>query len=79
MKQETLEEAAFNYSKNKVNKNKSLLDFTKGAKWQAGKMYSEEDMKISWTNGNNYHRGSLIDASQFTFEKTIEQFKKKLL
>ena len=43
--EETLEEAAFHYSKNKINKNTSLLDFTKGAKWQAERMYSEQDMQ----------------------------------
>jgi hypothetical protein len=44
--EETLEEAAFHYSKNKINKNTSLLDFTKGAKWQAERMYSEEIIDI---------------------------------
>jgi hypothetical protein len=48
----------------------------KEAGWEPERMYSEEDMKIAWTNGNNYHRGSLIASSQLTFEKTIEQLKK---
>ena len=39
-------------------------------------MFSLEDIKKAWDNGNNYHRGSLIQASQFTFEKTIESLTK---
>jgi len=69
---ETIEEASeqFEYTD-------GIYGFKEGAKWMQKRMYSEEDMKIAWTNGNNYHRGSLIDSSQLTFEKTIEQFKKK--
>ena len=89
---EILEEAAENHINNDLDLYESLVDghisynigidllnnlFINGAKWMQKRMYSEEDMKIAWINGNNYHRGSLIDASQFTFEKTIEQFKKK--
>lgn len=40
-------------------------------------MFSLEDMKKAWNNGNNYHRGSLIQASQFTFDKTIESLTKQ--
>ena len=41
MKQETLEEAAEKYSKNELSK----LGFINGAKWQAEKMYSEEELQ----------------------------------
>ena len=82
-KQETLEEAAKEFV---LSHDFSLLTnpnhlanrcFQYGAKWHQERMYSEEDMKIAWTNGNNYHRGSLIEASGFTFERTIEQLKKQ--
>ena len=45
-KQETtLEEAAENYAKDIGNKNGTAqFDFIRGARWQAEKMYSEEDM-----------------------------------
>ena len=43
--EETLEEAAFHYSKNKINKNTSLLDFTKGAKWMAEQMYTYDELR----------------------------------
>ena len=76
---ETVEEAAEKSAIEEMEAGNSayILGFINSAKWQAERMYSEEDMKIAWTNGNNYHRGSLIASSQLTFEKTIEQFKKK--
>ena len=78
MTQETIEEAMIKDGYNESDYDKIWREGVQfGAKWMQKRMYSEEDMKIAWTNGNNYHRGSLIAASQFTFEKTIEQFKKK--
>ena len=41
MVQETLEEAAEKYSKNELSK----LGFINGAKWQAERMYSEEELQ----------------------------------
>ena len=43
MKKETLEEAAENYSKG-WGENNDEKSFIAGAKWQAERMYSEEDM-----------------------------------
>ena len=85
MNKETLEEAAFRLYPRLINDpynpmeddNKEYRDiWISGAKWKQERMYSEEEMKIAWINGNNYHRGSLIASSQLTFEKTIEQLKK---
>jgi hypothetical protein len=83
MNKETIEEAAkdfvLSHDFSLITTQNHLANrcFQLGAKWQKERMYSEEDMKIAWTNGNNYHRGSLIASSQLTFEKTIEQLKKK--
>lgn len=41
MKQETLEEAALDYSGYEEHR----MDFIAGAKWQQERMYSEEDMQ----------------------------------
>ena len=54
-----------------------LSGIKEGAQWQQERMYTEEDMFIAWTNGNNYHKGSLIDACRFTWERTIENLKTK--
>ena len=46
MKQETLEEAAEDYAKQFSDEySSSEIDFIAGAKWQAERMYSEEDMQ----------------------------------
>jgi hypothetical protein len=75
--EETLEEAAFHYSKNKINKNTSLLDFTKGAKWQAERMYSEEEVLDLLNKREDY-----LDSEDNIFDyqsinQWFEQFKKK--
>jgi hypothetical protein len=46
-KQETLDEAAENYAKqfDYAEDSSPLIDFIEGAKWQAERMYSEEDMQ----------------------------------
>jgi hypothetical protein len=75
-KQETLEEAAIKYATNHgmmayvfPEKRESFID---GAKWQAERMYSEEDIKQAYLDGcrikltNPYH-----------LDKWFEQFKKK--
>jgi hypothetical protein len=73
-KQETeLEEAAENYSNNKLSK----LGFISGAKWQAGKSYSDEEV-IKLLN----KREDCINQTSSIFEYTtakewFEQFKKK--
>jgi len=78
LKQETLEEAAFHYSKNKINKNTSLLDFTKGAKWQAKRMYSEEEVEIILKSYKEFIVKELKGLSSFKDKNHwFEQFKKK--
>lgn len=74
-KQETLEEAAEKYE-NKDQHQRSKLDFIEGAKWQAERMYSEEDMKSAikialyyWTKNANTETEAIKDI--------FEQFKKK--
>ena len=77
-KQETLEEAAENYSQG-WGENDDVKSFIAGAEWQAKRMYSEEEVKniavdffYYWWNakGNNTEEG---------FDKWFEQFKKKEL
>lgn len=81
-KQETLEEAAeslFNdfqkenpiVPKNDIRPFK--LGFIKCAKWQAERMYSEEDMKEAFKQGQNYEN---FDG-EYSFKEWFEQFKKK--
>jgi hypothetical protein len=85
-KKETLEEVAKIYSKNKLSK----LGFIEGAKWQAERMYSEEEIRKSLLDIiliNPAHISLLKSGyGEFpdTFELTekgvdyiIEQFKKK--
>ena len=89
-KQETLEEAAEKYSKNweeitgldyentvpsEVNK----LDFINGAKWQQERMYSEEDLRQAFRDGQeniNYSEMYGLD-SKLTEQEWFNQFKKK--
>jgi hypothetical protein len=46
----------------------------KGAKWQAEKMYSEEDMMKAYYQG---HKSGLGSEKALTFKEWLEQFKKK--
>jgi hypothetical protein len=48
METETLEEAAEKYKYNP----KGDFCFTKGAKWQAERMYNEEDIKLAFEAGH---------------------------
>jgi hypothetical protein len=78
-KQETLEEAAFRlfprlindpYNPMEDDNEESREDFIDGAKWQAERMYSEEDMKSAFFNG-----GDMKDIEEFNY--WFKQFKKK--
>jgi hypothetical protein len=56
--------------------------FLSGAKWQAERMYSEEDIKKSFEAGRKgYMRGGLFNKEYFftwkSFKLWFEQFKKK--
>jgi hypothetical protein len=77
MSNETLEEAAEKYTNTFINDDGTTEeDFKAGAKWQAERMYSEEDMaeyaQYYWQSGiNNRYVNSLTPKQWF------EQFKKK--
>jgi hypothetical protein len=74
---ETLEEAAKKYVE-EDNCNRYYNDFIAGAKWQAERMYSEEDMLKCWNAA--YIDALAIDEETYKplfFEDFIEQFKKK--
>ena len=83
--QETLEEAAEKYARKQcddIYDNQGFtgaswgwetsLDFIAGAKWQSERMYSEEDMKLSFETGRNFQL-----TGEDNFNELIEQFKKK--
>ncbi len=94
MKQETLEEAAENHLQkwrllnnihlsNILHAERCKNDFISGAKWQAERMYSEEDMiefgfstycYISELMGVPFN---LISENRLNAEEWFEQFKKK--
>jgi hypothetical protein len=96
-KQETLEEVAENYSRITLNKNGLMSDkqvngFIAGAKYQAERMYSEEDMlkfaefiarypdKNRNYTGQMLHAKSKYDGAERTIDLLqvwFEQFKKK--
>jgi hypothetical protein len=81
-KQETLEEAAERFAETYFNKNEtsmrtSTLSFKDGAKWQAERMYSEEDMINfhKWA----YQKNRIEESDKTTKEllkEWFEQFKK---
>ena len=73
---ETLEEAAHNHQKGNYDwQNEKRLSFIAGAKWQAERMYSEEDMKLAFFSGCQSER--TIKPRVKCWEEFIEQFKKK--
>ena len=83
MKEETLEEAAqrlypINFSID-YDKNKEERDiWLEGAKWQAERMYSEEEVEQIARFGFNAGRRVELKAVDldFTFEQWFEQFSK---
>jgi hypothetical protein len=82
MKQETLEEAIKReYEARKFNSDFPFdpQSFKLGAKWQAERMYSEEDLRKAFENGvgsGKYQQEYGIKGSM-NFEDWFEQFKKK--
>ena len=91
-KQETLEEAAERLAYDSTEENKgfpSMKMFIKGAKWQAERMYSEEDIreayfsaiKITGEGWNGEYAGgnspNIEEKFMEDFSKWFEQFKKK--
>ena len=67
MAEETLEEAAASLADPNLCKTDNWIA---GAKYQAERMYSEEDMEEAFTNGLNRSFDS-------DFDRWFEQFKKK--
>ena len=81
-KQETLEEAGVAYSKT-VNENHTshMLGFYNGAKWQAERMYSEEEVYELLLKHQSAYRSAVrntypLDWS-FDIKQWFDQFKKK--
>jgi len=76
--QETLEEAAEKYAESKSSnfRNTHIRDFKEGAKFQAERMYSEEDMAESFVAcwKSNVPHGIECKVS---FIEWFEQFKKQ--
>ena len=92
MKQETLEEAAEEFyseqSKSYEDEIEPMFDtsrylvagFIDGAKWQAERMYSEEDLKRAFEAGHKKGFSGYPNTEnwkELPFEKWFEQFKKK--
>jgi hypothetical protein len=80
MKQETLEEAAYRLSAEKFEPKHIgfMLGVIEGAKWQAERMYSEEEVK-NIVEEARWQVPATGNPREFTknFDKWFEQFKKK--
>jgi hypothetical protein len=76
-KQETLEEAAKNHINNRDKYNRILCghSFKEGAKWQAERMYSEEEVLELLHQRMIYTLGS--DYQKTTTSEWFKQFKKQ--
>jgi hypothetical protein len=85
MKNETLEDAAerlYQYQSQNppytiITPKAKVEGFIEGAKWQAERMYSEEDLKEAFRS--NYTPFSATNTGDFDedFDRWFEQFKKK--
>jgi hypothetical protein len=83
MKQETIEEAAVDYISEKSERAReygmvfNAIRF--GAKWQAERMYSEEDLREAFRQGqdNMDYSDTYGWDSKLTEQEWFEQFKKK--
>jgi hypothetical protein len=81
-KQETLEEVALNIIPDKSTAGwidsfgaTERIGFIKGAKWQAKRMYSEEDMRKCWDACKRFDR-PISEGDAPNFNELIEQIKK---
>ena len=87
MKQETLEEVAEKYASISFNKQDLYDGFIEGAKWQAERMYSEEDLKEAFKSARTVYNykgewqetfsDDMTSRKYESFEEWFEQFKKK--
>jgi hypothetical protein len=80
METETLEEAAINYAKqfDYAEDSSPQIDFIEGAKWQAERMYSEEDMKLAFEHGILFSKESVSlckEAINTEYELFIQNIK----
>ena len=84
--QETLEEAGLKHCElidNFPALENSLFSFKEGAKWQAERMYSEEDMIEASKYGYNFHKTTQFPEQEFedscirNTQQWLTQFKKK--
>ena len=86
MKQETIEEAAENYTKDGtkhyMEKTNVELGFIAGANYQAERMYSEVIEFAEWIRIKDFQTTSKdnwigLDMKYYTTQELFEQFKKK--
>jgi predicted DNA binding protein len=45
---------------------------------QQENLYTEEQVRKAYEYGNNYHKGSIADAQEYTFEKLIQSLKQPM-
>ncbi|MFY7883278.1 MAG: hypothetical protein ACOVOV_00385 [Dolichospermum sp.] len=75
-KQETLEEASYNYANDKINRGSCIIGFREGAKWQQERMYSEEEViELLKTFDKNFNSG-IVERNK-GIKEWFEKFKKK--
>jgi hypothetical protein len=84
---ETLEEAAYREIGiikgvyNPHHKEQEAKGFVRGAKWQAERMYSEEDLREAFKAGGKMSWTDISQETQepyyYDFNEWFEQFKKK--
>jgi hypothetical protein len=79
MEKETLEEAAEKYSSISFNRQDLYDGFIAGAKWQAERMYSKEEIKEAYWNRTDEIDvdGYWINDPEKDLEMLIQQFEKK--
>jgi hypothetical protein len=83
-KQETLEEAKQRLYPHiegeeilNTQNSEGRVDFEKGAKWQAERMYGEEDLRKAFEAGEFSKEDEINGDGETTFNEWFEQFKKK--
>ncbi len=80
MKQETLEEAAERYAELSYYNRDDVNAFVNGAKWQAKRMYSEEEVYDLLVKHQSAYRSAVRNTSpldwSFDVKQWFEQFKK---
>ena len=79
LKQETLEEAVFKRHPRSLSAKDAELrnEFLMGAKWQAERMYSEEEVERIANDAYNVGKHGGINETYYDFKEWFEQLKKK--